>query len=310
MNVIGRLERVSLREVWPHEARDFTNWLQDSLDVLNDVIGLELVNAESEQAAGAFSVDLIAEDQSGTPVIIENQLEKSDHDHLGKVITYLSAIGANTAIWIVAEPRPEHIGAISWLNESSSGFFYLVKVEAVRIGGSEPAPLLTLIVGPSEDVRSIGGTKREFSERHKLRYQFWKGLLDYSNQKTRLHGNISPSDDSWIATGAGVSGLSYNYVILQHEARIELYIDRGKDSHEVNKKIFDQLFARKDEVEDIFGDALSWERKDSLRYSRVSKIMKIGGYRDESWEETQQTMVDAMIRFEKALSPHISKLEY
>jgi len=103
--MIGRLERVPLREVWRHEALDFTSWLEKNLDVLNEVLDITLSDAEREQAAGTFSVDLVATDSSGNPVVIENQLGKSDHDHLGKLITYLTAIDAKAAIWIVTEPR-------------------------------------------------------------------------------------------------------------------------------------------------------------------------------------------------------------
>jgi hypothetical protein len=112
------------------------NGCRATFDVLNDALGITLVNVEREQAAGSFSIDLVAEDEGGGKVIIENQLEKSNHDHLGKLITYLTALNARAAIWIVAEPRPEHVAAISWLNDSSSAAFYLVKVEAVRIGSS------------------------------------------------------------------------------------------------------------------------------------------------------------------------------
>jgi RecB family endonuclease NucS len=96
--MVGKLKRVRLREVWKNEAKDFTCWLQDNIDVLNEVLDISLSSPEREQDAGNFSVDLVAEDQSGNPVIIENQLEKSNHDHLGKVITYLTAIEAKTAI--------------------------------------------------------------------------------------------------------------------------------------------------------------------------------------------------------------------
>ncbi len=125
--MIGKIERVPLRDIWKHEAYDFTSWLQDNIDVLNDALGLSLSNPEREQTAGSFNVDLVAEDENGNPVIIENQLEKSDHNHLGKLITYLTAIGAKTAIWIVADPRPEHVSAISWLNESSSAQFLFIE---------------------------------------------------------------------------------------------------------------------------------------------------------------------------------------
>ena len=116
--MIGKIERVKLREVWKHEAYDFTRWLEENIDVLNDVLDISIVNVEREKKAGTFSVDLVGEDDSGNVVVIENQLEKSDHDHLGKLITYLVAMDAKVAIWIVSNPRPEHINAISWLNES------------------------------------------------------------------------------------------------------------------------------------------------------------------------------------------------
>ncbi len=127
--MIEKISRIPLREVWKHEALDFTKWLEENIDVLNGALGLELVNVEREQSAGAFSVDLVAEENDRI-AIIENQLERSDHDHMGKVITYLTMMDAKIAIWIVAEPRAEHVKAISWLNESSSASFYLVKPEA------------------------------------------------------------------------------------------------------------------------------------------------------------------------------------
>ena len=141
--MIGKITRVPLRQVWKHEAYDFTQWLQDNVDVLNQVLDVDIANLDREQAAGSFSVDLVGEDDAGNSVVIENQLEKSDHDHLGKLITYMTAFDAKTAIWIVSDPRPEHIAAISWLNESTDNSFYFMKLEAIQIGESEPAPLLT-----------------------------------------------------------------------------------------------------------------------------------------------------------------------
>ncbi len=307
MKEIGRLKRVPLRDVWPHEAYDFTRWLQDNLDVLSQALGLELLSAERERSAGVFSIDLLAEDSSEHPVIIESQLERSDHDHLGKILTYLSVIGAETAIWIVADPRPEHVSAVSWLNESSSASFYLIKVEAVQIGDSPPAPLLTQIVGPSAEAREIGGKKREFSERHLLRYDFWKGLLEKARDRTKLHASISPSRDSWIAMGAGLSGVSFNYVVRQHDARVELYIDRG--SAEENKALFDQLLAHKQAIEAQYGEALTWERLEGKRASRIRKDTGAGGYRDENWDGVHDTLIDMMIRFERALRPYVKQLK-
>ena len=310
MKNISKIRRVSLREVWRHEARDFTQWLQGNLDVLSEIVDTPLASAEKEQSAGTFSVDLVAEDFNGNPVVIENQLEKSDHDHLGKLITYLVSVGAKVGIWIVSNPRPEHIGAISWLNESSSADFYLVKVEAIAIDDSPPAPLMTLIAGPTIEGRDIGKAKTDLSERHRIRLDFWTQLLARSKEKSKLYENISPGTGSWIATGAGISGLSFVFVILQHEASVELYIDRGKELGGENKAIFDQLFSKKEDVEDVFGDDIEWQRLEEKRACRIRKKKHIGGYKDkDKWGDIIETITDDKILFEKALRPHIDALK-
>ena len=136
--VPGRIEKVPLRAVRLGEAADFTTWLEKNVEVLNDALEISLVSAEREQAAGAFSVDLLAEDANGHTVVIENQLGRSDHDHLGKLITYLSNFDAPTGIWIVGDPRPEHVTAMAWLNEGAADF-YLLKADAIQIDGPPPA---------------------------------------------------------------------------------------------------------------------------------------------------------------------------
>jgi hypothetical protein len=307
--MIQKIARIPLRDAFKHEALDFTRWLEENIDVLNDCLDITLSNAEREQAAGDFNVDIVAEDDSGAKVIIENQLERSDHDHLGKVITYLVALEAKTAIWIVADPRPEHVSAITWLNESSTASFYLLKLEAVRIGNSPPAPLLTLIVGPSEATKAVGKAKQEFAERYDLRRVFWTGLLDYSKTKTRLHVGISPGRQNWIGTGAGRAGLAYNYVVWEHDAAAELYIDRGKECDAENKAIFDALHAKKEAIESAFGGPLEWQRLDNKRACRIRISVNAGGYRDEDrYSEAHVAMVDAMTRLEKALKYHVRDL--
>ena len=148
----------SLRKIWSHEAYDFTTWLEKNIGVLKKATGLSLSNVKREQAAGDFMVDLVAEDESGNPVIIENQLEQSDHNHLGKVLTYLAWKGAKAAIWIVADATPEHRCAIWWLNESAPASFYLLKL-AVPIGDSSSEPSLTTLVDPSGEGWKAGEKK-------------------------------------------------------------------------------------------------------------------------------------------------------
>jgi len=309
--MIGKIQRVPLREVWKHEAHSFTRWLEENIDILNDILDLNLSNPEREKIAGDFNVDLVAEDGSGNLVIIENQLEKSDHDHLGKLITYLTAANAKIAIWIVATPRPEHIQAITWLNESTAADFYLLKIEGIQIEQSPPAPLLTLIVGPSEVGKEVGKQKQERAERYTLRKKFWTELLEKAKQKTKLHTSISPSEYNWVGTGAGKQGLSYYYIIRQHETEVTLAIDRGKDMDEENLKIFEELKKSKDAIESSFGEHLDWDYVPSRRSCRIKKIISVGGLRDdEKWSKIQETMIDDMIRLEKTLKPYIAKLDF
>jgi hypothetical protein len=198
--MIGKLEPVPLRDVWAHEAKDFSSWLIENLDILNEQIGLDLVPIETEKTIGTFSADVLAEDGEGRPVIIENQLEKTDHDHLGKVITYLSNIEAKTAIWISSDPRPEHQNAINYLNEvvPEDTNFYLIKVQAFQINQSEPAPFFSVAAGPSPELRESGRIKKEIAGRDAERYEFFQQLLSKSNDKFNLFNGVSAGYQNWL----------------------------------------------------------------------------------------------------------------
>jgi hypothetical protein len=307
--MIGKIKRVPLREVWKHEALDFTAWLQKNIDVVGDVVNVPLDEAEREQSAGNFSVDLVATDSSGDPVVIENQLEKSNHDHLGKLLTYLVAFEAKTAIWIVSEPRPEHVSTITWLNESSSASFYLLKVEAIKIDDSPPAPLLTLVVGPSYEGREVGKKKKELAQQDATLLRFWTAILDRAREQTLLHASIPPKRSNWLIDTAGIDGLTYGYVVSKNNARVELYIDRGRGAAE-NKAIFDALVADREAIEAAFGEPLDWQRRDDASVSKIQKQIDVGGYADESrWDRVQEALIEAMIRLDRAFSPHISNLK-
>lgn len=305
---IGKLRRVSLREVWRHEARDFTSWLQENLDVLNDQLGFTLVSAERERSAGDFSVDLVADDGSGNPVIIENQLERSDHDHLGKVLTYLVAMEAHAAVWIVAQPRAEHIAAINWLNESSSGAFYLVKVEAIRVDDSPAAPLLTLIVGPTLEGRQVGQTKKERAERILIRQAFWESLLARMRPRSRLFAGRTGSKDYWISAGAGRTGLSWAFVALKESARVELVIDTPDANR--NREILAILYRDRQAIESACNCELVWAQEEGQRACYVRHYLSVGGYRnsEQEWPAIQDRLIAAMIQLHQALQPYLDKV--
>jgi Domain of unknown function (DUF4268) len=304
--MVGRIERIPLREVWKHEAQDFTTWLVENTEVLSETLGFTLKNPERERRAGDFVADLTAQDDGGNIVVIENQFTKSDHDHLGKIITYVSVLNARIAIWIVPDPRQEHVQAVISLNKARFADFYLLKIEAVRIGNSEPASLLTLITSPSEPVREI---TEEIAERLVLRRRFWETLLNRAKAKTKLHSGISPSDDSWLAAGAGKSGLAFQYRITQHACAVEFVIDRGKgaEAEVETKDIFDKLQAQQVQIGAAFGDPLDWRQQEGVRSCRIRFAMSAGGYRDDEsvWPNIQDAMIDSMFRLEKALRPFL-----
>ena len=307
--MIGRLQRVPLREVWKHEAYDFTHWLSENIEVLSEALDLTLLNPESEKKTeSAFSVDLMAETESGDTVIIENQLEKSDHDHLGKLITYLTAMQARAAVWIVSDPRPEHVAAIAWLNEGTSGDFYLLKVEALRIEESPPAPLLTVIVGPTEEAKNVGDIKHQLSERGRVRKEWWKALV--AHPEARHHRHITPSTTTWIGLGAGLSGVSFNYVATNKTCGVEVYIDRGKERSDENLAIFDALHASRDVIEQEFAGSLSWQRLEGKRACRIRASFE-GGYGspEDSWALIHDQMTDAMNRLVSAIKPHLNRVK-
>ena len=310
MNAVGNLQRVSLRDVWDNEPNEFTPWLEKNIDVLNDTIGLSISIVEREhKPTERLSVDLLGEIETDTDtglVVIENQLEASNHDHLGKLITYLTAIDAKVGIWIVADPKPEHVGAITWLNQTYSADFYLVKLEAIRVGESLPAPLLTLIVGSNEESKRAIEEKKEVVERHSLRQQFWTQLLDRSRERTPLHANISAGIGGALSTTVK-RGLSLKYAIRQRDSEVGLYIDRGRNNPNENYEIFQALEDVKGEIEEAFGEPIDWKLLDNKRACRIVKPLSQGGYRNEveDWEEIQDAMIDAMIRLNDALEPHI-----
>jgi hypothetical protein len=309
---IGRLEFGSVRDVFRDEARHFTTWLEQHLDVLGERLGIELNAVQREKAVGDFNVDLLCEDSSGHAVIIENQLEKTDHDHLGKLLTYLVNLDAHTAIWVTGDPRAEHQKVVEWLNENTAAdvSFFLVKVETVRIGDSPAAPLFTILAGPNEQAKELGENKKEWAERHVKRLEFWTGLLEKSKEKTKLFANIGPGRNSWLGTGAGKSGVSFTYVVVMDCASVELYIDHDHETGAKNKAIFDALRNQKTAIESEFGSPLEWERLDDKRASRIRKRFANGGLaRPETWPTLQDEMIDAMIRLNDALRGRLAKVE-
>lgn len=309
--MISKIEVVPVRQAFPHEALHFSKWLEENIDALSSRLELQLTVIEREKAVGSFRLDLLCEDANGQRVIIENQLEQTNHDHLGKLLTYMINLEAKTAIWIATELRPEHERVIDWLNQTTGMdmAFYLVKVEAIRIADSPYAPLFTVMVHPDEQSREIGEEKKEFAERPSLYELFWSQLLERSKGKTNLGLNRTPSTRHWFSVATGKANVTYNYYVLKDHAAIALYIDSGGQTR--NKAIFDELYAQKNLIEAEFGLELEWMRLDDKRASRIRKQYWDSGslVNQDSWPSLQDLMIGEMIRFDKVLRPFIARIK-
>lgn len=307
---IKKLEYINVREIWEKEASDFTKWLAQNLDYLTDKLNFGLNNPETERQVGSFNIDIYCEDDQGNPVIIENQLEKTDHTHLGQILTYVVGAAAKTVIWISPDPRPEHAASVEWLNEITpvDMKWYLLKLEAIRVGNSPVSPLFTKVVGPSQEIKSLGSEKKDLAERHQKRLEFWEQLLVVLNEKASLFRNISPSTDNWLSTGSGVSGVNFQIVIRMSGATILLVIEKRDTAQ--NKSIFDTLVQNRDAIEASFGEPTTWRRMDDNISSRIHYEINGVGLKDTStWNKGFEIITDKIIRWEQAFKPYIKGLK-
>jgi hypothetical protein len=310
MSSIGKLERVDLRTIWRREDADFTPWLAKNIEYLNEVLGFDIAVEKIEERVGPYSVDIYGEDEQGNKVIIENQLERTDHTHLGQLLTYLVNLEAKTAIWVSAAPVEEHQHVVEWLNEITPDdvSFYLVRVEGMRMRGEQTvAPLFTVVEGPSVERKRIGSEKKEYAERHLIRREFWAQLLDALNARSPLAQNVGPSTDAWIGLALGMSGVSLNLVSTRECARAEIYVNRG--DLERNKRAFDFLLSKKAEVEKVVGAPLDWDRMDDQVTSRI-KLEKRGVniFNRDNWAEMIEYLVDAALRMHSAFKEPVQQL--
>ncbi|MBC8213275.1 MAG: DUF4268 domain-containing protein [Candidatus Marinimicrobia bacterium] len=309
MKSFGNLKKIGLRKIWANEASNFTPWLADNIQALGEALGMELELLEKEASVGDFSLDLLAKNLSNNKtVIIENQLTQTDHDHLGKLLTYASGFDASVVIWIAEKIRDEHKQALDWLNHHSddeTGFFG-VTVDVFQIDDSNPAYVFNPIVFPSEWQKSKGGSKKKITPKGEAYLNYYQELIDILREKHRFTGAKKAQPQNWYAFSTGVSGLVYSAVFSQKDVRVELYIDRG--DFDENKKIFDWLEESKDKIETDLGFSLTWERLDDKRASRVY-VPNNGSINDKEsrLNELREWQISNLLKFKKVFGPFIQE---
>ncbi|MFM2330662.1 MAG: hypothetical protein RLZZ26_169 [Candidatus Parcubacteria bacterium] len=256
---LAKLQKIDLRDVWAIEP-DFTSWLaqQENLDLLGEEIGVDIKPIKTEANVGQFRLDILAEEESsGRKIVIENQLEDTDHDHLGKIITYASGCDAEIIVWVVRDVREEHQRAVEWLNEHTDEktWYFLIKVELWQIDGSNPAPKFDILVSPNEWAKAIkaGSTGSDLSNTKLQQLDFWTKLKAFVRTKDALIRLQTPRPQHWYDVSMGSSEAHVALTINSRENLLgcEIYISR-------NKELFLFLQERRDEIEKEIGEQAEW----------------------------------------------------
>jgi hypothetical protein len=292
--------------VWAHEAHSFTPWLLENVDVLSDLLGMELELQVAEHPVGGFSLDLLGRDLADdSVVIVENQLEQSDHAHLGQILTYAAGTNPKTIVWTATSFRPEHRAALDWLNEHTDPDtrFFGVEIGVVRIGESVPAPNFRLVAQPNDwgkRVKAATGAG-PMTERSKLYWEFWEKFL---NRVTSEHPNWTSAKAStrwnWYDLPSGVSGVAYQAVFAQQGLRVQLWF--GASDAAVNAKRFAALQQMKVQFEQALGQVAEWDDKPGNKAAAVyvqsefKDVESVG-----EWPAMLDWLMDRQVNFRQAV---------
>lgn len=305
---IGKLKEVDIRELWKHEQYDFSEWLskKENIENLNEILGLTLVDISKETYVGAYRCDLFAKDETtGIKVIIENQLEVSNHDHLGKIITYASGLDAKVVVWIVKEAREEHRSAVEWLNNNTNNNvnFFLIEIHAYKIGESDPAPMFQVVEQPNDFIKNNKSTNRDESmnKSQSQRIEFWNQFNNVVIERGKPFNIRKATTDHWYNVAIGTSDAHIDITLVNKDSLIgvELYITD-------NKELFDKLYERKDQIEQELGFTLDWRRLDNSKASRIVYHIKGLNFDDHSnYNELMNKTIDLAVLMRNVFKKYI-----
>ena len=303
---LGKLKAVDIRTVWPHEQYDFSKWLamDENIKELGDTLNLSLTDVETEKFVGNYRCDILCKDEiTGKIVLIENQLEPTNHDHLGKIITYASGLDAAVVIWIVSSARDEHASAIEWLNKHTDDdiSFFLLEVHAYKIGDSDPAPQFKIIEQPNDFVKTVKNIAKntELNESQKSRLEFWTQFNEIIVANGKPFNTRKASTDPWynVAIGSSEANISIDLVNKEHKIRIGLWINDNKD-------IFDSLFQQKSSIENALGIELEWHRLDDKKASYICTYVNGLNFKKQDNYPILMTQIIEVVSRMRNVFPH------
>lgn len=305
---LGKLSEVDIRDLWKHEQYDFSEWLskEENIEILGDEIGLTLTDIDKEVFVGSYRCDLVARDETtGVKVIIENQLETTNHDHLGKIITYASGLDADVVIWIVKEAKEEHRSAVEWLNNKTTKdvSFFLIEIHGYQIGDSLPAPKFVLVEKPNDFLKTTSTNRGngEVSKSEADRLNFWIRFNEVLVNRNKPFNVRKAHTEGWysVAIGTSEAGISISLLGRTGKISVEFAI---KD----NKQMFDSLYKMRETIESELGFSMQWQRLDNKKASRI--LYYIDGLdfdRQENYDELINEIIDKAIIMRDVFKQHI-----
>ncbi len=312
---LGNLEKVELESIWPDEAQDFTPWLAkpENLRILGNTLGMDLEPEEEEVAVGPFSADILCKNAAdGSWVVIENQIKKTDHGHLGQILTYAAGLSAKTLIWVAAKFTDEHRAALDWLNENTADDVSLfgLEIELWRIGNSSPAPKFNIVSKPNDWSKEVkmqaGGKDGRITPHKQLQFEFWTALKSYMDEHTSLRVQ-KPSYQHWLNLSIGRSGIhlcaitsSWNYVTstATPEIRVELELTSSQA-----KQHFAKLEAMKDTLQTKIDLPLTWHNPEESKSAKIF-VRRDADFTDRSqWQGQIEWLAKYLKKFTEVFGP-------
>ena len=310
---LGQLEEVDLRTIWGDESRDFTPWLAARMDQLGEALGLDLQLIESEAGVGPFAVDILASEDE-VLVVIENQLERTDHGHLGQLLTYAAGRDARTLIWITPDFRDEHRAALDWLNRWTSEQIKVfgVEVRAVRIGDSLPAPEFRAVAFPNTWSRQSSRATSDGSRGEQYR-EFFQPVVEHLHGLGLTHRRNATTQGYQVfrvepRAILGV-GLDYNLRCWSDGSLgVKLHLADRNGTTENRLRIYDNLVDQRETIEKGLGHSLHWDRFESWSYSQVQAV-RTGSVDDSDYARDghRQWMKEELPRLVEVLSPYLKE---
>ncbi len=308
---LGKLERVDLRLAWPHEAAAFTPWLasEEGLRLLGDALGIDLERLAEEQPVGPFNADILAR-RTDVPeerhlVVIENQLEPTNHRHLGQLMTYAAGLEAMTIIWVAQEFRDEHRAALDWLNEIAHEdiAFFGVEIELWRIGTSAPAPKFNVVCRPNDWGRAVQEAKDTdgpVSEVREQQLRFWQGVSALLRERKSKVPLRPPKPRANRPAALGRSGIWLDAAINARTRSLSVEcVVRGP----ADKSWFHQLAEQKAAIEKDIGSSLEWDAPANRKRCTISLVHPNSDPTNEAdWPAQQAWMADKLDAFHRAFS--------